>query len=72
MTDILDLPDMKPKPEDRCASCNGLFPKQELQVDHIKPFVRGERSTNLMLICHACNARFHTKPHAPSSAASTR
>ena len=43
-----------------------------LASEHIKPFVRGERSTNHMLICPTCHSRFHTKPHAPSSASSPR
>jgi hypothetical protein len=63
---------VKPTPEFRCSSCQGLFPKPQLEPDHIKPVVRGERTTDMLLLCRDCHARFHTKSHAPSSAASTR
>lgn len=63
---------VKPIPELRCESCGGLFPKPTMQVDHIRPLFKGERGGGTIMVCRTCNARFHTKPHGPSSAASTR
>jgi 5-methylcytosine-specific restriction endonuclease McrA len=88
MTDILDLPDwtlidkrsdgdeyeleaeyrLLPRACVKCGSVGRLYKHGTKDTT----FRRGERSTNHMLICPTCHSRFHTKPHAPSSAASTR
>lgn len=63
---------VRPPPQFRCESCQGLFPKPVLEISHIRPVVRGERGTDGVLLCRNCHVRFHTESHAPSSAASTR
>lgn len=43
----------------RCVYCGGVFPPEELSVDHVQPRVRGgDRSGgNLVTACGPCNTR---------------
>lgn len=40
-----------------CHYCHGIFPPEELTLDHIVPVARGGRSTrgNLVVCCRKCN-----------------
>ena len=40
-----------------CHYCHGVFPPEELTLDHIVPVARGGRSTrgNLVVCCRKCN-----------------
>ena len=50
--------DVFARDEWRCVYCGGVFPAEELTVDHVQPRVRGgDRSGgNLVSACGACNA----------------
>ena len=43
----------------RCHWCGGIFPPEELTMDHIVPLVRGGTSTrgNVVPSCKECNSR---------------
>jgi 5-methylcytosine-specific restriction endonuclease McrA len=43
--------------ENRCVYCGGVFPVEELTVDHVQPRARGgDRSAgNLVTACRGCN-----------------
>ncbi|HEX6926553.1 MAG TPA: HNH endonuclease [Longimicrobiaceae bacterium] len=48
----------------RCVYCGGVFPAEELSVDHVEPRMRGgDRSGgNLVTACRACNQRKGSQP----------
>ena len=43
----------------RCAYCAGVFPPEQLSLDHVQPRMRGGDNSegNLVTACKACNAR---------------
>ena len=56
------------EPMTRCAYCEGLFYKNELDgltLDHFRPKDTSAKFdiSNLVVACHNCNTRFFTVPH---------
>lgn len=51
----------------RCESCLGLFPGNQLHtaVDHFRPKAGGRTYKNFKYVCWTCNARFHTGVDVP-------
>jgi hypothetical protein len=49
----------------RCVYCAGLFPPEQLSLDHVQPRARGGDNSpgNLVTACLACNTR---KGHQPA------
>jgi hypothetical protein len=49
----------------RCVYCAGLFPPEQLSLDHVQPRARGGDNSpgNLVTACLACNTR---KGHHPA------
>lgn len=49
----------------RCVYCAGLFPPEQLSLDHVQPRARGGDNSpgNLVAACLACNTR---KGHQPA------
>ena len=43
----------------RCVYCAGVFPPEQLSVDHVQPRMRGGDNSegNLVTACKACNAK---------------
>ena len=43
----------------RCAYCAGVFPPEQLSLDHVQPRMRGGDNSpgNLVTACKACNTR---------------
>jgi hypothetical protein len=43
----------------RCVYCAGVFPGEQLSLDHVQPRMRGGDNSegNLVTACRACNAR---------------
>ena len=43
----------------RCVYCAGVFPSEQLSLDHVQPRMRGGDNSdgNLVTACKACNAR---------------
>ena len=43
----------------RCVYCGGIFPPEQLSLDHVQPRLRGGDNSggNLVTACHACNTR---------------
>lgn len=43
----------------RCVYCGGVFPGEQLSLDHVQPRMRGGDSSpgNLVTACQACNTR---------------
>ena len=43
----------------RCVYCAGVFPPEQLSLDHVQPRMRGGDNSegNLVTACHACNTR---------------
>lgn len=48
----------------RCVYCAGVFPAEDLSVDHVEPRMRGgDRSDgNLVTACRPCNTRKGSRP----------
>lgn len=51
--------------DNRCVYCAGLFPPEQLSLDHVQPRARGGDNSpgNLVTACLACNTR---KGHQPA------
>ena len=49
----------------RCVYCAGVFPPEQLSLDHVQPRARGGDNSpgNLVTACLACNTR---KGHQPA------
>jgi 5-methylcytosine-specific restriction endonuclease McrA len=49
----------------RCAYCAGVFPPEQLSLDHVQPRMRGGDNSegNLVTACKPCNAK---KGHLPA------
>ena len=48
----------------RCVYCAGVFPPEQLSLDHVQPRMRGGDNSpgNLVTACLACNARKGSAP----------
>ncbi len=48
----------------RCVYCGGVFPAEQLTLDHVQPRMRGGDNTpgNLVTACAACNTRKGSRP----------
>ncbi|HEU0015204.1 MAG TPA: HNH endonuclease [Longimicrobium sp.] len=48
----------------RCVYCGGVFPAEQLSLDHVQPRMRGGDNSdgNLVTACLACNARKGSLP----------
>lgn len=62
MTDAADLSlraRVFERDEHRCVYCAGVFPPEQLSLDHVQPRMRGGDNSpgNLVTACKACNTR---------------
>lgn len=62
MTDAADLSlrdRVFERDEYRCVYCAGVFPPEQLSLDHVQPRMRGGDNSpgNLVTACKACNTR---------------
>lgn len=50
--------------EYRCVYCAGLYPSEQLSLDHVQPRMRGGDNSegNLVTACKACNTRKGSQP----------
>lgn len=48
----------------RCVYCGGVFPAEQLSLDHVQPRLRGGDNSdgNLVSACHPCNMRKGSSP----------
>ena len=48
----------------RCVYCAGVFPPEQLSLDHVQPRMRGGDNSdgNLVTACKACNTRKGSLP----------
>lgn len=62
MTDAGELPARErifARDGHRCVYCAGVFPSEQLSLDHVQPRMRGGDNSdgNLVTACKACNGR---------------